>query len=211
MVTAEKLNLRAGPGSDYEVVGSLTHGDALSTTGRNQTGDWLWVDTPAGRPGWVAAWLVDCDFDTRVLAVYIPAPRPTKAFPAKTAVATSLVAAPTQAPVTYQYLPAGPVRPDNSHPCPGCPKAPVYITGQIRDAAGNPLPAVRLVCYNDWYRYPVAVSKGDGWYDFPIIQATTTWYVAVLDGTDQPISPVAAVNFDMNVACWYCLDRQRTY
>jgi hypothetical protein len=66
------------------------------------------------------------------------------------------------------------------------------------------------VCYNDWHRYPVAVSKGDGLYDFPIIQATTIWYVVVLDGADQPLSPVEAVDFDLSVACWYRLDWQRT-
>jgi len=81
----------------------------------------------------------------------------------------------------------------------------------VRDAAGNPLAGVRLVCYNDWHRYPPVVSKGDGLYDFPIIQAKATWYVVVLDEQDQPMSPIAAVDFDPAVACWYRLDWQRTF
>jgi len=57
----------------------------------------------------------------------------------------------------------------------------------------------------------VVASKGDGWYDFPVIQATTTWYVAVVDDNDQPISPLTAVDFDTCVACWYRLDWQRAF
>jgi hypothetical protein len=54
-------------------------------------------------------------------------------------------------------------------------------------------------------------SKGDGWYDFPVVQASTTWHVVVLDQADQPISRVADVTCDVGVACWYRLDWQRTY
>jgi hypothetical protein len=101
-----------------------------------------------------------------------------------------------------------------SHPCPECPKAPAYIIGTVRDAGGNPLGGVRLVCYNDWHRYPVVGTKGGGevgQYDFPIIQAATTWYVVVLDEADHPISPEAAVAFDPLVSCRYIQDWRRTY
>ena len=101
-----------------------------------------------------------------------------------------------------------------SHPCPECPRAPAYIIGTVHDAGGNPLGGVRLVCYNDWHRYPVVGSKGGGdvgQYDFPIIQATATWYVLVLDEADRPISPEAAVDFDPLVSCRYIQDWRRTY
>ena len=68
---------------------------------------------------------------------------------------------------------------------------------------------VRLVCYNEWYRSPVIGSKGGGMYDFPVMQAVTTWYVVVLDQSDQPISPEALVHFDPLEACWYRLDWQQ--
>jgi hypothetical protein len=76
------------------------------------------------------------------------------------------------------------------------------------------LGGVRLVCYNDWHRYRVVGSKGGGevgQYDFPTIQATATWYVVVLDETDCPISPEAAVVFDPLVSCRYIQDWRRTY
>ncbi len=109
----------------------------------------------------------------------------------------------------YRYLPIGAPSPDLSQPCPGCPRAPGYIVGRIVDAAGQPLAGVRLVCYNDWHRYPVVGSKGGGEYDFPILQAQATWYVVVLDEADQPLSPEAPVDFDPLEACWYRLDWQR--
>ena len=109
----------------------------------------------------------------------------------------------------YRYRPLGPAQPELSQPCPGCPRAPGYIIGRVADAGGNPLAGVRLVCYNDWHRYPVVGTKGSGEYDFPIIQAETTWYVVVLDEADQPLSSAAPVNFDPLAACWYRLDWQR--
>jgi hypothetical protein len=109
----------------------------------------------------------------------------------------------------YRYHPLGPAQPDLSQPCPGCPRAPGYITGRVVDAGGNPLPGVRLACYNDWHRYPVVGSKGGGEYDFPILQAEATWYVVVLDEADRPLSPKAPVHFNPLEACWYRLDWQR--
>lgn len=111
--------------------------------------------------------------------------------------------------IAHFYLPLGPARPDLSQPCPGCPRAPGYIVGRVVDVGGVPLAGVRLVCYNDWHRYPVVGTKGSGEYDFPILQAEATWYVAVLDEADQPISPQAPVQFNPLEACWYRLDWQR--
>jgi hypothetical protein len=121
--------------------------------------------------------------------------------PTATALATS----------SHRFLPAGPARPDPSHPCPGCPFAPAYIVGRVLDSAGNPLPGVRLACYNDWYRYPVVTSKESGEYDVALSQGETTWYVVVVDQEDRPISPVVAVPFIPAEACRYILDWQRVH
>jgi len=122
---------------------------------------------------------------------------------------------PTDTPTpAYLFLPDGPARPDMSHPCPGCPRAGAYIVGTVRDAGGNPLGGVRLVCYADWHRYPVVGSKGGGevgQYDCRIDQANATFYVVVLDEADRPISPEAVVDFDLLVSCRYIQDWRRTY
>jgi len=137
--------------------------------------------------------------------------------PTETATPTPVAATPAPSPegangigqTSYRYHPVGPAQPDLSQPCPGCPRAPGYIVGRVVDAGGNPLPGVRLVCYNDWHRYPVVGNKGGGEYDFPILQAEATWYVVILDEADQPVSPEAPVHFNPLEACWYRLDWQR--
>jgi hypothetical protein len=141
-----------------------------------------------------------------------PSPMPTETV-TPSPVAATPVPGPGEADETgqtpYRYHPLSPAQPDSSQPCPGCPRAPGYIAGRVVDAGGNPLPGVRLVCYNDWHRYPVVGSKGGGEYDFPILQAEATWYVVILDESDQPISPEVPVHFNPLEACWYRLDWQR--
>lgn len=117
---------------------------------------------------------------------------------------------PTAAASPYRFLPVGEAQPDPSHPCPSCPHAPAYIVGRVVDAAGRPLANVRLLCYNEWHRYPIVASKAGGEYDFAIIQAETTWHVVVLDQADQPISPEVAVHFDPHETCRYLLDWRRS-
>ena len=51
----DNANLRSGPGTDYERVGSAAQGDAVEIVGRNADGDWYQLATGA----WIAAFLVD--------------------------------------------------------------------------------------------------------------------------------------------------------
>lgn len=48
-------NLRAGPGTNYDVVGGVAAGDALDIIGRNEAGDWYKLTDGS----WIAAFLVD--------------------------------------------------------------------------------------------------------------------------------------------------------
>jgi uncharacterized protein YraI len=59
MVTAadSNINIRGGPGTDYDVVGTLAVGASLAITGRNVESSWWQVETPTGM-GWVAAFVV---------------------------------------------------------------------------------------------------------------------------------------------------------
>ena len=49
-VLVEGANLRAGPGTDFPVVGGLYQNESAPLLGRNQTGDWLQVQLPAMAP-----------------------------------------------------------------------------------------------------------------------------------------------------------------
>ncbi|MCO6453206.1 MAG: SH3 domain-containing protein [Caldilineales bacterium] len=54
-VLPNRLNLRAGPGVDQAVAGSMTAGELVTIIGRTGDGAWYQVETSAGRQGWAAA------------------------------------------------------------------------------------------------------------------------------------------------------------
>jgi uncharacterized protein YraI len=54
-VTAEALNLRAGPATTYSIVGGLKRGDSLTITGRSPDNSWIEVMTADGKKGWCSA------------------------------------------------------------------------------------------------------------------------------------------------------------
>ena len=51
------LNIRRGPGPEYNVVGFLTNGTRSQAMGQNPTGNWLYAEIPSnpGTYGWVSA------------------------------------------------------------------------------------------------------------------------------------------------------------
>lgn len=71
-VTAESVNLRAGPGTDFEVVGSAKQGDELPVFARNEDGSWLQVDEFGET--WIAASIVELEEDISAIPT---APEPT--------------------------------------------------------------------------------------------------------------------------------------
>lgn len=58
IVTAkdDNVNIRSGPGTNYDIVGTLPAGQSLEIIGRNTESSWWQVSTPDGS-GWVAAWV----------------------------------------------------------------------------------------------------------------------------------------------------------
>ena len=59
VVADSMLNLRAGPGDEYDVLGSYPRGTWGMLTGKSANGEWLRVRTPDGKTGWMwAAYLV---------------------------------------------------------------------------------------------------------------------------------------------------------
>jgi len=50
-VTAHTLNIRSGPGMEFEVIGQVSRGDVLVI--RGNAPEWLYVQFPSGRFGWV--------------------------------------------------------------------------------------------------------------------------------------------------------------
>jgi hypothetical protein len=91
--TNQIANLRNGPGTDFDVVGTAEVGDVLEVIGQNEDGTWLAL---AGGQ-WIAAFLVDnIPAD---LPVVTPAVAPPPLLPTPTPSAPSL-AEPTNTPLT---------------------------------------------------------------------------------------------------------------
>lgn len=56
MVTGDSANVRSGPGTEYQVIGSMSHGQTVTVIGK--AGDWDKVDLGGGRIGYIANWLL---------------------------------------------------------------------------------------------------------------------------------------------------------
>lgn len=87
VTTLGSLNVRGGPGTDYDVIGRLTQGQTLPITGRNNEGTWWQVAFPPGsnERGWVSA---SAQFTAASNAATVPVvqapPRPTPVVPTAT-------------------------------------------------------------------------------------------------------------------------------
>jgi len=56
-VTDVKANLRAGPGTDYDLLGALGNGDTAPATGRSAKSDWVQIDYAGGPGGRAWVWV----------------------------------------------------------------------------------------------------------------------------------------------------------
>lgn len=59
LISAARLNVRTGPGSDFRIVTTLSGGDRIRVTGKD--GEWLEIDWPRGAPAWISKDFVAAD------------------------------------------------------------------------------------------------------------------------------------------------------
>jgi SH3 domain protein len=91
VVAVDLLNLRAGPGTNYDILTMMEEGTRLKMVGRTEANDWLKVVTADGREGWVFAEMVNVSGDLGAIAVAqapatpTPLPSPTPEAPTATA------------------------------------------------------------------------------------------------------------------------------
>jgi uncharacterized protein YraI len=69
---ATLLNVRAGPGARFHVIGRLAPGQRVELIARDPALSWLRVRTPAGAVGWVSRAYVNTQFDLDLLPVQRP-------------------------------------------------------------------------------------------------------------------------------------------
>jgi hypothetical protein len=69
--TTDIVNLRAGPGTNFDVLSRFRNGEVLAAIGRNEAGDWIRIQS-ARYQGWVSASLLDVNTDVPLLPVFSP-------------------------------------------------------------------------------------------------------------------------------------------
>ena len=85
---AQVVNVRGGPGTNYNTLGQITPGNDYAMTGINGRGDWVQIDYGNGQTGWVINQLVATAGNINDVAVItdVPAPpQPVAAAPAPAA------------------------------------------------------------------------------------------------------------------------------
>jgi hypothetical protein len=85
-------NLRAGPGTEFGIIGGTITGQTINIVGRNQAGDWFLLDNS----GWVSASLVANPPDLATVPVVLPGQTPVTT----TAPITAPVAVTATTPIT---------------------------------------------------------------------------------------------------------------
>ncbi len=74
-VLENDLNLRAGPDRAFASLAKLSQGEQVRLLGRNDVGDWLWVERGNGQSGWVASQFIEPALPlAQVAVVATPAP-----------------------------------------------------------------------------------------------------------------------------------------
>ena len=76
-VKAGYLNVRAGPGYSYQIIGGYSWNTGVTLLGRNTTGSWLQIYLSDNRQGWVSARYIYTTYPINLLPVVDTNPWPT--------------------------------------------------------------------------------------------------------------------------------------
>jgi uncharacterized protein YraI len=175
VVIADPLNVRAGPGTNYNVIGQVEVGDPLTVHGRNARGDWLLVTLADGTEGWVAAQFTSYSFDLNTIPV-----------------AQTIPAAPAAAPTQVVQAPPASNDPPPAMPAP-LPAGAVPGTNPLTGLATNQTALARRPVLVRVGNDPVAraiqagLSQADVVYEEIMDGWGVTRYTAVFWSQDAPV------------------------
>ena len=192
------MNVRGGPGTNYNAIGQATQGSRFDVTGKNGAGDWYQINFN-GQTGWVFANLVTGEgVEAVAVASDIPAPPPTAVFVPPTATPVPAPAAPTAVPAPrYEFNVAVVGRCDRQ-------PAGTWFEGKTYKG-GQPASGYNVVFSyapdGPWITQPAISGPHEGYpnwdagYYSHIISAAGpivgTWYVWVADAGGARISEMA--------------------
>jgi uncharacterized protein YraI len=177
LIAPGPVNIRSGPGTDYEIIGTLNANTAMPIIGRNTDASWWQIKFADGTTGWVAAAVVSASNTTNVPLTEVSAQQ-----------SSSLKVQPAAdtLPPQPQFEPAGwqaETNPDLTR-----------FKGDIRDAGGNPVNgvSVRASCgdFSIISDPSGSVDNGwaDGYYEITVDSKPVPclWVLVIVDSRDGP-------------------------
>lgn len=157
LVLNDNVNIRSGPGTNYNLLGTERPGSTYRVTGRSPDGAWWRIDYN-GREGWVFGQLATVTGAESVAVAQNIPPTPVPPTPTNT---------PVPAPAPAEPAPAEPAPAEPQQPAPPsgdnypfilgnterCDPNPgqTYFSGYVRDTNNNP---VNGVCVHIWFYEP---------------------------------------------------------
>jgi len=202
VVKIDALNVRAGPGTNYDRIGQVRSGQRFDIVGRTKGGAWLQICCLQGRTGWVATEYVRVRGDLQQVPLITDFPPTSTPRPTPVPVPPTAVPIPPTAAPRYVYNKAVLQRCD--------PNAGVtYIYGTVYQNH-QPHNGARVVFSwkpdGDWATEPAISGPHTGYpgwnpgYYSHILQAAGpregTWYVWIVDDAGKRISEMAMVHTD---------------
>ena len=126
-VSNDFVNLRAGPGTSYDLVGRLNQGQTARVTGKSSDGQW-WQVSVEGKMAWVSGKFVQANEAARDVSVAQAPPAPTLAppTPALLPIAAVAPATPVEPPPTPTPLAEPECNPSNPYWAATLNNAPDY-------------------------------------------------------------------------------------
>jgi hypothetical protein len=159
VVTSPMVNVRSGPGTQYDVIGQVDRGNEFQIVGKNPAGDWWQLCCVSDRRVWIAGFLVDTTgpVDSVAVASDIPAPPPT----ATPRPVVQQPAAPPPAAPPPAAPPPAPAEPEPA-PEPEQPPAPSFVLqkGPMVEPRPNSNPYVTFYGWICQGRFPCSPSVG---------------------------------------------------
>jgi uncharacterized protein YraI len=195
LVAPGAVNIRSGPGLNYNVIGTLSANTAMPVVGRNANGSWWQIKTPDDAKGWVAGSVVNATNTGEVPVAQAPPPpqsAPVAAQPAADSSGPAPAPAPPPEQPKYQYTPTGWYDDGNA--------GLTRFLGDIKDSSGNPVNGIYIqascgdystISYPSgpvgWGNYNESGDWPPGFYDIVVDSKPVPclWVLTVVDTDDR--------------------------
>ena len=199
LTIANAINVRGGPGTNYNIIAGANEGETFAITGKSADGTWWQIDYQ-GQAGWVFGQLVNPQNSESVqVAQNIPAPPPTPVPPPPTATPVPQPAQPPPTPKSSYQFNITAVSKCAPQEAGTWFEGRTYINGEPKNGykvvfshapdgqpATNPIQSGPHPGYEGW---------NTGYYSHIISAAgprAGTWYVWIVDDNGGRISEIAS-------------------